>query len=230
MKEFHMSEKILSEILLLKDTEYRDFSADLVPNIDKERVIGVRVPKLRLLAKSMDAVEREGFLKELPHKYFEENNLHAMIINEISDPKQCLSEIEAFLPYIDNWATCDSLRPKCFNKHLDILLPHIKKWINSEHTYTCRFGIEMLMIHYLGEAFSHEYPNAVSRIRGEDYYIRMMIAWYFATALACRWDDIIGYIENKSLPTWTHNKAIQKAVESNRLNDAQKLYLKRLKI
>ena len=170
------------------------------------------------------------FLHSVPHKYFDENQLHAFILAEIKDFGVCLEEVKSFLPYIDNWATCDQLSPKVFKKYCKELLTHIKEWIRSDKTYTVRFGIGMLMEHFLDEDFTPAYPEMVAEIRSEEYYINMMTAWYFATALAKQYEQVIPFIENKKLDDWTHNKAIQKAVESYRITDDQKVYLKGLKI
>lgn len=194
-------------------------------------MIGIRTPDLRKyakqLGKSSDVIE---FLQTLPHKYFDENQLHAFIISEIKDFKNCIDEINRFLPYIDNWATCDQLSPKVFKKHHNELSEYIKDWLKSDKVYTLRFGIGMLMEHFLDEDFDILYPEMVSKIRSGEYYINMMIAWYFATALAKQYESIIPFIENNSLDIWTHNKAIQKSIESYRITDEQKAYLRELKI
>ncbi|MDO4869452.1 MAG: DNA alkylation repair protein [Bacillota bacterium] len=215
----------------LQDTGYRDFQSKLIPTVSKERIIGVRTPQLRALAKSLYRDEdMSGFLQSLPHGYFDEDQLHAFIISEIKDFDLCIAEVERFLPYINNWATCDQLSPKTFKKHKDMLLSHIRSWISSEATYTVRFGIGMLMQHFLDDAFSGEYPEMVAGIKSDEYYINMMIAWYFATALAKQYDAVIPFLEEQRLDKWTHNKAIQKARESYRITPQQKEYLKGLKI
>lgn len=214
-----------------RDTDYRDFQAKLIPTIDKETVIGVRTPALRKMAKQF--AKREdipAFLEALPHKYFEEDQLHAFIIAERKDFAQCMDELTAFLPFVDNWATCDQMSPKVFKKHRQELLPYIREWIASDKTYTVRFGAGMLMEHFLDEDFDLVYPQMVSEIRSGEYYVNMMIAWYFATALAKQYETVLPYIEEKRLETWTHNKAIQKAVESYRITPEQKGYLRGLKI
>ena len=214
-----------------QDIKYRDFQAPLFPNIDKEKMIGVRTPELKKLAKELfgsDAANK--FIETLPHQYFDENQLHAFLISLIKDYETCLKEVERFLPYIDNWGTCDQLSPKVFAKHKDELIVNIKRWIKSKHVYTVRFAIGMLLSLYLDESFKEEYLELVSNVKSEEYYINMMIAWYFATALAKKWDYAIKYIEDKKLSPWVHNKTIQKAVESYRINDNQKDYLKSLKI
>ena len=223
--------EIRVELFKMQDMDYRDFNSKLIPTVDKESMIGIRTPDLRKyakqLGKSSDVIE---FLQTLPHKYFDENQLHAFIISEINDFKNCIDEINRFLPYIDNWATCDQLSPKVFNKHHNELFEYIKNWLKSDKVYTLRFGIGMLMEHFLDEDFDILYPEMVSKIRSGEYYINMMIAWYFATALAKRYESVIPFIENNSLDIWTHNKAIQKAVESLRISDEKKEYLKSLKI
>lgn len=224
-------EDIRNELYKLQDIKYRDFQSKLIPNIDPETVIGVRTPILRKLAKDLSKNEDiRDFLKDVPHRYFDENQLHAFLISGMKDYDECLKELKCFLPFIDNWATCDQLSPKVFKKHRRELLPEIKKWIKSDETYTVRFGIGMLMEHFLDEDFDVSYPDLVASIRSEEYYVNMMSAWYFATALAKQYEDILPYIENKRLDNWTHNKTIQKAVESFRITDEQKVYLKALKV
>ena len=221
----------IREMLFAKqDTAYRDFQAKLIPTMDKETVIGVRTPELRKMAKQL--AKREDistFLGVLPHSYFEENQLHAFIIAERKDFAQCMEELTAFLPYVDNWATCDQMSPKVFKKHRQELLPYIREWIVSDETYTVRFGVGMLMTHFLDGDFDKTYPQIVSEILSEEYYVNMMIAWYFATALAKQYEAVLPYIEEKRLETWTHNKAIQKAVESYRITPEQKGHLRKLK-
>lgn len=223
--------EIRAELFKMQDMDYRDFNSKLIPTVDKESMIGIRTPDLRKyakqLGKSSDVIE---FLQTLPHKYFDENQLHAFIISEIKDFKNCIDEINRFLPYIDNWETCDQLSPKVFKKYHNELFEYIKEWLKSDKVYTLRFGIGMLMEHFLDEDFDILYPETVSKIRSGEYYINMMIAWYFATALAKQYESIIPFIENNSLDIWTHNKAIQKAVESLRISDEKKEYLKSLKI
>ena len=222
--------EIRAELFKMQDMDYRDFNSKLIPTVDKESMIGIRTPDLRKyakqLVKSSDVIE---FLQTLPHKYFDENQLHAFIISEIKDFKNCIDEINRFLPYIDNWATCDQLSPKVFKKNHNELFEYIKDWLKSDKVYTLRFGIGMLMEHFLDEDFDILYPETVSNIRSDEYYINMMIAWYFATALAKQYESVIPFIENNSLDIWTHNKAIQKAVESLRISDEKKEYLKSLK-
>lgn len=226
-----MTARIRTELLEMQDTDYRDFHAKLMPTVDKDAVIGIRVPILRKYARSMAKEEKiEEFLRDLPHKYYEENNLHAFLIEQIRDYGKCLKELKRFLPFVDNWATCDMMSPKVFKNHKEELLPEIRSWITSEETYTIRYGVGMLMQHYLDEAFREEYPELVAGIRSEEYYVNMMIAWYFATALAKQYEKILPYIKEQRLEEWTHNKAIQKACESFRITPEQKNYLKTLKI
>lgn len=220
-------EEIQKQLFELQDMAYRDFHSRLMPDIDKETVIGIRVPMLRKYAKSIAGTElAEKFIKELPHCYYEENNLHMMLITGIKDYDRCLTEIERILPYIDNWATCDFPAPKCFENHKEDLLPVIKRWIASSETYTIRYGIGMLMRLYLDADFDPEYVRIVAEVKSDEYYVNMMIAWYMATALAKQWDAVIPYIEEHRMSDWVHRKTIQKAVESYRITDEQKKYLK----
>ena len=226
-----INERIRERLFELQDLKYRDFNSSLIPTVDKETVIGVRTPQLRKLAKELSKdPDIEIFLRTLPHKYFEENNLHGLIIEAMKYYDRCVAEMKLFLPYIDNWATCDIISPKIFKKHLPELLDEIKVWIGSDHTYTVRFGIEMLMSFYLDDEFKPEYPEMVAGVKSEEYYVNMMIAWYFATALAKQYDAVLPIIEEKRLEKWTHNKAIQKSLESYRITPDQKVYLKTLKI
>lgn len=223
--------KEITDLLMeLKDEEYANFHRKLIPNILPEKVIGVRTPALRKLAKQISKESYcRDFLKELPHSYYDENQLHGFIISEIKDFDACMEELEKFLPFIDNWATCDQTSPKIFKKRKEDLLPYIRKWLDSEHTYTIRFGIGMLMQHFLDEDFLPEYLAMVSGIQSEEYYVNMEIAWYMATALAKQWDATIPYIEQGKMDVWVHNKTIQKARESYRITQEQKEYLKGLK-
>lgn len=220
-------EEIQKHLFELQDMAYRDFHSRLMPDIDKETIIGIRVPVLRKYAKSIAGTElSEKFIKELPHHYYEENNLHMMLITRIKDYDKCLSEVERFLPYIDNWATCDFPAPKCFENHKEELLPVIKRWIASGETYTIWYGIGMLMRLYLDADFDPEYVKLVAEVKSDEYYVNMMIAWYMATALAKQWDVVIPYIEEHHMSDWVHRKTIQKAMESYRITDEQKRYLK----
>lgn len=226
-----MVDHIRKELFRLKDEKYRDFQIKLIPSVSSDTIIGVRTPDLRKYAKQL--VKQDDiwdFLKELPHNYFEENQLHAFIISEIKDYDNCIEQVIRFLPFIDNWATCDQLSPRVFKKHRQELLNQIKVWIKSEKKYTVRFGIGMLMQYFLDEDFDLTYPEMVAEIRTEEYYINMMIAWYFATALAKQFEHVIPFIEKRKLDKWTHNKVIQKAVESYRITPKQKKYLKSLKV
>ncbi|MBR0132625.1 MAG: DNA alkylation repair protein [Lachnospiraceae bacterium] len=226
-----MREKIREKLFELQDEKYRDFQAKLIPGYDAETMIGVRTPELKKLAKELSKDAKiESFLSDLPHKFFDENQLHAFIISEYKDFEKCLEKVNQFLPYVDNWATCDQLSPKVFRKYPAELLDQIKKWMASDETYTKRFGIGMLMQYFLDEKFKPEYPEMVAKERSEEYYVNMMIAWYFATALAKQYDAVLPFIEEHRLDKWTNNKAIQKAVESYRITDEQKAYLKTLKI
>lgn len=222
---------ITKELFNLQDKKYRDFQIKLIPTVDPENIIGVRTPELRGLAKRLVKENNYiSFLEDLPHKYFDENQLHAFIISELKNYDLCISYINKFLPYIDNWATCDQMSPKVFKKHHDKLIESIKAWIKSKNTYTIRFGIGMLMQHFLDEDYKKEYLKLVLNIKSNEYYVNMMRAWFFATALAKEYDETITYIGNKKLDTWTHNKTIQKSIESYRITNEQKEYLKSLKI
>lgn len=213
-----------------QDTGYKAFHQKLMPTINPDTVIGVRTPVLKKIAKEFFGSEaQEIFINSLPHNYYEENNLHVFFIAQIRDFDTCINEVEKFLPYIDNWATCDGLRPKVFRENAEKLLPYINKWIKSDHTYTVRFAMEMLMLFFLDELFEKRYSEMVSLVDSEEYYIRMMQSWYFATALAKRWDDTIEFIEENRLPLWVHNKTIQKAIESYRITTGQKEVLRKLK-
>ncbi|MBR3635260.1 MAG: DNA alkylation repair protein [Lachnospiraceae bacterium] len=226
-----INEEIRDELFRLQDTKYRDFQVKLIPGKTVDDMIGVRTPDLRKYAKQLakrDDVDE--FLNTLPHQYFDEDQLHAFILCEIKDYDTCIEKVDAFLPFVDNWATCDQMSPKIFKKHKDELLVWIDKWMTSKKTYTLRFGIGMLMEHFLDEDFDIRYPERISKIRSEEYYVNMMIAWYFATALAKQYDVILPFIKDKRLSSWTHNKAIQKSVESYRITDEQKAYLRTLKV
>ena len=226
-----MIEKIREELFRLQDTGYRDFQMKLIPTAGPETMIGVHTPALRKYAKALvKAGQADEFLKNLPHTYFDENQLHAFILSELKDYDLCIEETDRFLPYVDNWATCDQLSPGIFKKNHARLSEKIPEWISSQETYTIRFGIGMLMQHFLDEDFDPAYPETVAGIRSGEYYVNMMIAWYFATALAKQYDTVLPYLEQRRLDPWTHNKTIQKAVESYRITAEQKEYLKSLKI
>lgn len=229
MNEF--LQEIKDTLFSMQDTSYRDFHGKLMPTIDKETIIGVRTPALRKYAKELAKhPDIELFLGDLPHAYYEENNLHGFIIESIKDYNACLNAVNRFLPYVDNWATCDMMGPKVFKKHLPEMRTQIQVWLASKETYTVRFGVNMLMKYYLDDAFEPEYLDWVAGIESEEYYVKMVVAWYFATALAKQQEATLPYMESKVLEKWTHNKTIQKAVESYRIADAQKEYLKTLKM
>ena len=223
-------EKIIERLFSLQDKEYGALQSRTIPSVDKERIIGVRTPALRSFAKELAKENDVGtFLAALPHKYFEEDQLHAFVVSLDKNFDQCIMRVEEFLPFIDNWATCDQFSPIAFKKEPEKLLPYIRKWIKSDRTYTVRFAIGMLMQHFLDERFDLKYADMVAAVRSEEYYINMMIAWYFATALAKQYEAILPYIEEKRLADWPHNKAIQKAIESYRITPEQKGYLRTLK-
>ena len=221
---------IQERLYALQDTGYRDFTAKLTPNVDPDSIIGVRLPAIKKLAKELKGSDEAAqFLQSLPHAYHEENHLHAFLLNEIRDFDEAIRRINEFLPYVDNWAVCDSTRVKAFTKHPDRALSCIKEWINSDHTYTVRFAILSLMNNFLGEHFDEKHLDMVAAVESEEYYVRMMVAWYYATALAKQYDSAVKVIEDGRLEKWTHNKAIQKAIESYRVTDEHKAYLRTLK-
>ena len=221
---------ITAQLFALQDKTYAGFQSKLIPTIPRETIIGVRTPDLRKIAKQVSKTSAaQEFMQTLPHRYFDENQLHAFVLSEEKDFDACIAELERFLPYVDNWATCDQLSPKCFKKHTQELIPYICRWMASRHTYTIRFGMGMLMRYYLDEAFKPEYLEWVAAIQSEEYYIRMMQAWFFATALAKQWDAAFPYIRQHRLHPWTRNKAIQKAIESYRITDEQKRILRALR-
>lgn len=223
-------EEIISRLLSLRDPDNAAFQQKLTPGLDAEVFLGVRVPLLRKLAAELTKNGlREPFLDEFPHFYYEENLLHSILLSREKDFRVCMERIEAFLPYIDNWAVCDTLRPKVFARHRAELLPAVKAWIRSSETYTVRFGLDTLMSEYLDEDFSPELPELAASVESEEYYVRMMVAWYFATALAKQWDAVIPYMEQHRLCQWTHRKTIQKATESFRITEEQKSYLRSLR-
>ncbi len=215
-------------LLEAKDDKYRDFQAKLIPNVSPDTIIGVRTPDMRKIAKEVfNSPEKDEFLKELPHKYYEENLVHFFIIAMIKDFDECIEKVEEFLPYVDCWPVSDQATPKSFKKNHAKLLPYIKNWIASDHVYTARFGIRMLMNEFLDDDFKDEYLELVASKEGDDYYLKMMVAWYFATALAKKYDESVKYIEGRKLDDWIHKKAIQKAVESYRVTDEHKEHLKK---
>lgn len=224
------SDEIRELLFQARDEEYGKFQSKLIPEVADNNFIGVRTPELRKIAKTLSKDPNIGdFLNKLPHRYFDEDQLHSFIISEIKDMDKCIEEVERFLPYVNNWATCDQLTPKAFKKHKDKLLEKINVWIASDKTYTVRFAMEMLMTHFLDDEFDISYPEMVAGVKSEEYYIRMMQAWYFATALAKQYEAVLPFITEKKLEQWTHNKAIQKATESRRITPEQKDFLRNLK-
>ena len=224
-------QKVQQDLFTMQDLKYRDFHAKLMPTVDKDSVIGVRVPMLRAYAKKFGKTEEaKQFLEILPHQYYEENNLHGLLIDQMKDYELCIEELIRFLPYINNWATCDILSVKAVKGHLDSYIKNIYQWLESDYTYTIRFGINMLMRYYLEEEFKIEYPEKVAAIRSEEYYVNMVRAWYFATALAKKYAQVLPFLEEQKMDVWTHNKTNQKAIESYRITLEQKEYLRTLKI
>ncbi|MCQ2975266.1 MAG: DNA alkylation repair protein [Bacteroidales bacterium] len=222
---------IQKQLFELQDKKYAEFQCKLTPGITLENCIGVRIPEVRKIAKSfIKSPDSEEFMNSLPHKYYDENILHSKLISEIKDFDYCIKKIEQFLPYMDNWAVCDTCSPKILKKNKVVLIDKIRKWSKSKEIYTCRFGIEMLQTFFLDEDFKPEYLEIPVEIISEEYYINMMIAWFFATALAKQWDSAIKIIEDKKLSIWVHNKTIQKAIESYRISDENKQYLRTLKL
>ncbi|MBQ5333472.1 MAG: DNA alkylation repair protein [Oscillospiraceae bacterium] len=224
-----LTEDIRKELFENRDEKFHTFQSRLIPNIPSESIIGVKTPVLRNMAKKIYSDGADDFLSQLPHKYFEENQLHFFVLSHIKDYELCIKKIEEFLPYVDNWANCDQAAFRLFSKHKAELLEKIREWISSEHTYTVRFAVKLLMQFFLDEDFSDEYPKMAANVSHEDYYVRMMIAWYFATALAKQYDSVIPYFEECRLDEWIHRKAIQKAIESYRISDEHKEYLRSLK-
>ncbi len=221
---------LYDRLIEVKDDKYREFQAKLVPNIPSETILGVRTPELRKIAKEVyDSGDRDAFLNELPHAYYEENLIHFFVLAMIRDFDECVQAVEAFLPYVDSWPVSDQATPKAFKKNHQKVLPYIRKWIASDHVYTARFGIRMLMNEFLDRDFREEYPALVASKKGDDYYLKMMIAWYFATALAKQYDASVPYLEEHRLDEWVHRKAIQKAVESYRVTEEHKEHLKSLR-
>ena len=224
-------DEIVAELFRMQDKDYALMQVKILPTVAADRIIGVRTPALRTFAKSLyKDKDKDAFLACAPHQYFDEDQLHAFVISLEKDFGKCMAEVDAFLPFIDNWATCDQLSPKAFKKEPEKLLPYIRSWIKSGRTYTVRFAIGMLMQHFLDERFDLEYADMVAEVRSEEYYVNMMIAWYFATALAKQYESALPYLEERKLADWVHNKAIQKSVESYRITDEQKAYLRTLKV
>ena len=231
MNQEEMTRDVQKRLFEMRDTGYRDFHARLIPTVKKEKIIGIRTPMIWKFAKEFGKTEEsEMFLKALPHQYYEENNLHGLLIEQIRDYDKCLGELECFLPHIDNWATCDLLALHMMKKHRDIFIREIYRWMESDKPYIIRFGISMLMRHYLDEGFKPEYAEKVASIRSEEYYVNMMRAWYFATALAKQYEKILPFLEAQRMDIWTHNKTIQKSIESYRITQEQKDYLRTLRI
>ena len=221
---------IKDRLLKVKDDKYKEFQTKLVPNIPSNNIIGIRTPEMRKIAKEVfESKDRDLFLNDLPHKYYEENLIHFFVISMIKDFDETIKRVEEFLPYVDCWPVSDQATPKSFKKNHDKLLPYIKKWIKSKHVYTARFGIRMLMNEYLNDDFRDEYLKLVASVKSDEYYLKMMVAWYFATALAKQYDTTIKYIEKKCLDPWIHKRTIQKAVESYRVSDEHKEYLKKFR-
>lgn len=215
----------------LKDSDYRSFHIRLIPTVDESTVIGVRVPQLRKLAGELwKSGQYASFMRELPHRYYEEYNLHAFLIEKIKDYNMCIRELDRFLPYVDNWATCDSLSPPIFKSHTAELYNDIKRWLKCRETYTVRFAVKTLMNRYSGEKFAPEHLDVAASAVREEYYIKMAVAWYFSTVMTFHFDEVCTYLQKHTLDTWTHNKAIQKAKESYRLSAEQKRYIEFLKI
>ena len=222
---------IREQLLDWRDEQYKIFCSSLIPTVNPDTVIGIRIPVLRKYAKALAKEEvAEAFLKDLPHAYYEENNLHAFLIEQIGDFGCALNAVEAFLPFIDNWATCDSMSPKVFGRDPEALLPKVEAWLSSGHAYTVRYGIGLLMRYFLDERFRPEYPARIAEICSGEYYVNMMIAWYFATALAKQYDAVLPYITERRLPAWIHNKTVQKAIESYRISPEQKILLRSYRI
>lgn len=228
-----MKQSILFEYLLdFVDNDYKQFTCTLIPNVDPDKILGIRIHVLREFSKRLSKEHFEklsAFLVDLPHFYYDENNLHGLLISEQKDFNQVICSIDCFLPHVDNWATCDIIRPKIFKNYKNELIPNIKRWISSDHEYTIRFGIEMLMTHYLDESFKTEYLDLVASIKNDAYYVKMMIAWFFATALTKQYNQTISIIEKNKLDLWIHNKTIQKSRESRKISNEHKSYLSLLK-
>lgn len=226
-----MKEKIRAKLSSMKDVAYRDFSAGLLPQTEKNKIIGTRLPLIRKMAREIiKSGDAKAFINDLPHFYLEEYHLHSFLIGEIKCFSECIKEVNRLLPYVDNWAVCDSLRPRCFKNNKKELYSEILGWLSSEHIFTVRFGIEMLMIHFMDSDFSLCHLELVAKIRSEEYYLNMMISWYFATALSKQYDKAIAYLEEKRLSVWCHNKTISKAIESRAIPVEVKKYLRNLKI
>ncbi len=230
LKDDIMTDKVQARLFEMQDLQYKNFHSKLMPTVNPDKIIGVRIPELRKYAKDFAKSPEAGeFLKILPHRYYEEDNLHAFVVEQIKDYDETVNELDRFLPFVDNWATCDMMTPKVFAKNKDRLIGKIDFWLTSEHTYTVRFAVNMLMKFYLDDDFKEEYLCKVAAIQSDEYYVNMVRAWYFATALAKQWEFAIKIIEENRLDEWTHNKTIQKSVESYRITNEQKEYLKKMK-
>lgn len=224
-------DEIRTDLISVADEKYREFNGSLIPTVDREKVIGVRVPALKNLAKKYRNHPKIGeFLSDLPHFYHEENCLHGYIIAEIKDYEQVEAAVEKFLPYVDNWATCDTLSPKAFAKNLAKTRENALRRIKSERTYTVRFGINTVMRFFLGDNFDGELVESIADVKSDEYYVNMMIAWFFATALAKNYDEVLPYLTDRKLGVWVHNKTIRKAIESRRISDERKEFLRSLTI
>ena len=222
--------KIQEKLFKLQDISYKEFHSKLIPTIDKNTIIGIRIPLLRSYAMKIKYTkEADKFLNTLPHMYYDENVLHALLLSEMTDYETFIKSIQAFLPYIDNWAVCDVLKPKSIKKHKQIFIDEIKSWISSKDTYTIRFGVVMLMTYYLDEDYQKDYLNYPLQVKSDEYYVNMAISWFYATALAKHYDEVVEILKDKKLSVWIHNKTIQKAIESYRITKEQKEELKKLK-
>lgn len=223
-------QELRERLLMLQDDGYRTFQCNLIPTVDPARIIGVRTPALRKIAKEIRGGETEYVLFDtLPHAYFEEDQLHSFLIEQIRDPADCIDALDRFLPYIDNWATCDTLHPRCFSTPPRELCVAVERWLSDKHPYTVRYGIGMLLSYFLDEQFDERFLASVAAVESDEYYVRMMQAWYFATALAKQYDATLPYLTEHRLPVWTHNKTIQKAIESYRIPPERKAILKKLR-
>ena len=224
-----MTSKIQAQLQSYTDISYRDFQCALMPTVERDTVIGVRTPILRRMAKTVDKESADAFLCALPHRYYEENNLHAFLIERIRSFDECIAALDSFLPYVDNWATCDSMNPKILGTNKECLLSHVDRWLSSSHEYTVRYAIKLLMTYYLDADFDPSYPTRVAAVKSEKYYVNMMIAWYFATALSKQYDAVLPYLTERRLSPWIHGKTIRKAIESYRITEEQKKELRALK-
>ena len=229
MKEIVKNMNILNELKKLQDIDYKKLQSKIVPNIHSDKIIGVRIPVIRNFAKVISDEDALNFFKILPHNYYDENLLHGILLSRIKDYDVLISELDRFLPYVDNWAVCDTILPKIFKKNRKLLIKEIIRWSKSKNVYECRFGIGMLMRHFLDEDFKQEYLEIPLMVKLDDYYVKMMISWFYATALAKQWDSTISYIKNNKLDVWIHNKTIQKGIESYRISVSQKEYLRKLR-